>query len=644
MKKIIKNISLFSNAGIGEYGTNNISIQFNNIEYNVKTVISNELLKERAKIYKNNYPLSNMICGSITDYNIFSKIISSFKKELPTIGTFSPPCQGSSGLNAFKGKSNDFRNQLVKSIFQLFENVNNNNSLQFGYIENVVSYYKEEIPCLISNLNDFSSIENNNLNLYNDFVVNDKEEILNYKYFILVDDIKEVLSNIKNQNIISSYDYFTLKKGNGLNKKYCIGFNEIYNQNQLINILNEIEEDNNSIYIISPDTIENYIQLSLNKYGYNGILKNIRGEEFGAAQIRQRGFFVFFKANLDFKFPTFLYNNSKHDNYSGKTVLDAFKVNNLIEIIKNEEEFEKIKKLPNNKKYSLLFSKPFKKHNGKIYIDTSIDSSKAQEELSAWIDSNYEESLIPNLHFREKLKERFHIWVSNTKEGTSAYKNTQRIHRPYKLIKVFKNNKDIYTHKNEMNFVIKEDSIDFFEKNNIIDYALYVTKEMKEIEGNKEWGNGRRNWMLRDIKIRKELESTLIEKAINILKSTPEKEYMLIFFPIKGFEAATYKRISLLKPSNALTTKMGYGNSNTVHPIFDRVMTPAEVMSLFGLGYIINENLDYVKSNNYIPPHGIDKIKTFANLLYEINGEAIISSVAENLLKDLLIQYLNHKI
>jgi len=46
------------------------------------------------------------------------------------------------------------------------------------------------------------------------------------------------------------------------------------------------------------------------------------------------------------------------------------------------------------------------------------------------------------------------------------------------------------------------------------------------------------------------------------------------------------------------------------------------------------------KSNEYIPPKEIENIKTFQNLIYEIMGEAIISTVAETILKDLLKQYI----
>jgi len=593
MKKneiIIKNISLFANTGIGEYGTNNILI--NNIK--VKTIIANELLEERANIYKDNYPYCNMICGSITDEQILNKLINEIR---------------SSGLNAFKGNKLDFRNQLVKSIFQLMNKSNLKNSLKYGYIENVTSYYQEEIPCEIyTDFNQLTPI------LFHDFIKNENNEILNFKFFLISNKIDN-FSFILNKELIFKTN----------NNQYCIGFNQFLDINlkDFEELKEKIKKNKEKFSLITPLQIKDYIKKSFKSLGYNTILKNIRGEEYGATQTRQRGFNIFFKEKYNFNFPKQIFNNSKKiEEYNGKTMLDAFLINNLIKIFNSKEYFLQSDYKDNN----------YKKKNNKIFVDVAIDIEKAQEELNQWEKENYNNKNIPNLHFYQPLKKRFLKWVINTEEGTSAYKNKERIHRPYKLIKVT-NNKISLEHQ----FTILEDTKDYFKKNHILDYKDFITKDLLFKENNeKEWNYNGRQWMLRNIEVRKELEKKIIHYAKNLLNKN--KEYYYIFFPIKGFEATTYKRNSLDKPTNALTTKMGISNANTIHPIFDRILTPAEVMSLFGLGYVLNEDNIYIKKKNYIPPKNIKNIKTFQNLIFTILGEAIISIVAESILKDLIKQ------
>ena len=43
----------------------------------IDIVVANELIERRANLYKILYPKCNMICGDITNENIFNKIISS---------------------------------------------------------------------------------------------------------------------------------------------------------------------------------------------------------------------------------------------------------------------------------------------------------------------------------------------------------------------------------------------------------------------------------------------------------------------------------------------------------------------------------------------------------------------------------------
>ena len=395
-------------------------------------------------------------------------------------------------------------------------------------------------------------------------------------------------------------------------------------ENTLIKNLKKINED---LSLIKSITIKEYIEKSLNKYGFKGELKKIRGEEYGSPQIRQRGFYIFYKKNLNIFFPKPLYTIYKKNKYfNGKTILDSFKIMNLIKIYSlNEIDLNKIK---NN--YKII--------NNKVYVDTAISLKEGQKELDNWKNNNYNVNKLPNLHFQDNLQGRYLEWVKNTKEGLSAYKNKKRYHRPYKIIKVEKKSNNQFIIKRDNKLIIKQDNKNYFKKNYIIDYVEYLEQKIKD-KDKKEWGIGKRNWKIESSKDRKELELKLINLAKNKINKK-ENTFFYIFFPIKGFEDATYKRNNLNQPINAITTKMNYGNSNTVHPIFNRCFTPAEIMSMFGLGYKLINN-EYIRDKSYIPPLNIINIKKFQNVLYEICGEAIITIVAEKILDDLLKQLLN---
>ena len=64
-KKRLKGVSLFASAGIGETYFKNIGIDI---------VVANELIERRANLYKAISPETDVICGDITDKNIFNKI------------------------------------------------------------------------------------------------------------------------------------------------------------------------------------------------------------------------------------------------------------------------------------------------------------------------------------------------------------------------------------------------------------------------------------------------------------------------------------------------------------------------------------------------------------------------------------------
>lgn len=81
-------LSLFSSAGIGELGIRATGL---------KILISNELLKDRAALYKENYPEVHEICGDIWEKK--EKIIKAWfelRTDSPFLIYATPPCQGMS--------------------------------------------------------------------------------------------------------------------------------------------------------------------------------------------------------------------------------------------------------------------------------------------------------------------------------------------------------------------------------------------------------------------------------------------------------------------------------------------------------------------------------------------------------------------
>ncbi|RAZ52571.1 DNA (cytosine-5-)-methyltransferase [Campylobacter hyointestinalis] len=129
-------VSLFSSAGIAEY-----YLKSSNIEI----CVANELIEERAKLYKAQYPHAKMICGDILDDEVFNEIIKNSPNKVEFL-LASPPCQGMSvaGKNRNNDEMlNDKRNFLVfrviefikikKPDFILIENVPNFLKLEFSF-------------------------------------------------------------------------------------------------------------------------------------------------------------------------------------------------------------------------------------------------------------------------------------------------------------------------------------------------------------------------------------------------------------------------------------------------------------------------------------------------------------------------------
>ncbi len=127
---MINGISLFANVGIGEtyFKENNINI-----------CVSNELISKRCKFYSHLYPDAEMICGDITDSNIFNMLIEAYNENCCDFLIATPPCQGMS--QAGKMDKNDPRNSLIIHTINFIKKTQPTNII----IENVPQILKFSI-------------------------------------------------------------------------------------------------------------------------------------------------------------------------------------------------------------------------------------------------------------------------------------------------------------------------------------------------------------------------------------------------------------------------------------------------------------------------------------------------------------------
>lgn len=126
----MKGLSLFSGAGIGETYLSRIGIHI---------IVANELINKRAKLYKELNPDCKMICGDISNEDIFSKIIKYSKGVEFMIA--SPPCQGMSIAGKNRNQRTmikDKRNYLITYVFEAIKLL----KPKFIMIENVPALLK----------------------------------------------------------------------------------------------------------------------------------------------------------------------------------------------------------------------------------------------------------------------------------------------------------------------------------------------------------------------------------------------------------------------------------------------------------------------------------------------------------------------
>lgn len=130
-------LSLFANVGVAETYLSDIGLN---------VVVANELEEDRARFYSHLYPECDMVCGDITDIEVFNNIISKSKKKDVEFIIATPPCQGMS--IAGHNSPYDERNSLIKYAVDAIEEL----KPKYVFMENVpqqldtpIQYHGEEM-------------------------------------------------------------------------------------------------------------------------------------------------------------------------------------------------------------------------------------------------------------------------------------------------------------------------------------------------------------------------------------------------------------------------------------------------------------------------------------------------------------------
>ena len=130
MKKKHKILSLFANIGVAEAYLEEIGFS---------VPVANELIKRRADLYQKIYPNSKMICGDITNNEIYKDIIKKSISAGVDIILATPPCQGMSTVGQLE--EDDERNYLVLPVISAVKDINP----QYALIENVPNFISTSI-------------------------------------------------------------------------------------------------------------------------------------------------------------------------------------------------------------------------------------------------------------------------------------------------------------------------------------------------------------------------------------------------------------------------------------------------------------------------------------------------------------------
>jgi DNA (cytosine-5)-methyltransferase 1 len=132
---IIKGVSLFSSAGIGETYLEDIGIFIE---------VANELLPQRADLFRKLNPQKTMVVGDITNSEVFNNILEKSGDNIDFL-LATPPCQGVSvaGSNRTVEKmKDDERNYLINKVIEFIKI----KTPKYVLIENVPAYLKLCLP------------------------------------------------------------------------------------------------------------------------------------------------------------------------------------------------------------------------------------------------------------------------------------------------------------------------------------------------------------------------------------------------------------------------------------------------------------------------------------------------------------------
>lgn len=123
-------LSLFANIGVAEAYLKEIG---------VNVVIANEIIERRAILYSKIYPETHMICGDITNKEIFEKIVNESLDRGVNVIMATPPCQGMSTVG--QKLVDDERNRLVCQVIDAIKAI----EPKYALIENVPMFFNTKI-------------------------------------------------------------------------------------------------------------------------------------------------------------------------------------------------------------------------------------------------------------------------------------------------------------------------------------------------------------------------------------------------------------------------------------------------------------------------------------------------------------------
>ncbi|MDQ0195737.1 DNA cytosine methyltransferase [Paenibacillus wynnii] len=126
----MKILSLFSNIGVAEAYLEDAGFE---------VVLANELVKRRANLYSQIYPQTEMVCGDITDEEIYQTLLRKSRARGIDIILATPPCQGAS--RAGKQKQYDERNTLIFPVIRAIQDL----KPMYAFIENVPQFLETKV-------------------------------------------------------------------------------------------------------------------------------------------------------------------------------------------------------------------------------------------------------------------------------------------------------------------------------------------------------------------------------------------------------------------------------------------------------------------------------------------------------------------